>query len=588
MFLRKYVIIVSKGEKHKMFIRNVLKKFYFRVIFFYRQQLGAVAIVFALALIPMLGFLGLTIDVGQIYYTDSILTGAVDAAALAGAKAGGTPANMQAQATALFNANIPKTFTPTVSTPTITLSSNNTVITVAATGTVNTVFASLFGVSTLNITANAQAQVTATGAEVVLALDNTGSMSGSPMQGEIAAATLLVNTLYGGAGNDTVNGLWVAVVPYTTTVNINIPGLTPTNWLTTVGQAQVQNTNLYPNIASTSTSVGGKWMGCIEARTPNSYTSYGYTNYAAGMDSTDTPPTSNATKFTPFLYPSTMAHIYTYGQPLNRGTTTAATVAKRSPAWKGTVRGDNDWNLNGTVPTTPLYTSPASVFFGDNYQKNSGNPDGNYGVGPNLGCPIPMLPLTASQTTVLNTINNMKASFRGGTMINVGLASAWWMISPNWRGLWPIASTLPQDYGKTLKIIVLMTDGQNQWYDWPVGDPGQPDTTHTYQADADYTGYGRLGEGRIGTTNFGNTIPLLNAGVTTMCNTLKSNGVVIYTIIFDHGGSAGDASTQAVFQNCATDSSKYFFTYTNQDLINAFQNIGQSISNLRLTWPGAP
>ncbi len=566
-----------------MFIGNVLKKFYFRMTFFYQQQLGAVAIVFALALVPMLGFLGLTLDVGQIYYADSVITGAVDSAALAGAKAGGTPANMTAQATAIFNANIPQNFTPTMSAPQITVSSNNTVVNVSATATINTVFASFFGVQQFNVTANAQTQVTATGAEVVLALDNTGSMSGSPMAGEIAAAALLVNTLYGGAGNDTVNGLWVAVVPYSTTVNINIPGITPSSWLTTAGQAQVQNKNLYPNIAPTSTSVGGKWMGCIEARTPNSYTSYGYTNYAAGMDSTDTPPTSNATKFTPFLFPSTMVHKYVYGTPLNRGTTTTTNIALGTPPWgaTGSTRGDNDWKLNGTVP------SGSNLDFGDNYSV-TGNSDGNYGVGPNLGCPIPMLPLTASQTTVLNTINNMKATFRGGTMINVGLASAWWMISPKWRGLWPIASTLPQDYTKTLKVVVLMTDGQNQWYDWPTAVPGQPDSSHTYKADADYTGYGRLGEGRIGTKNAGNTIPLLNAGVTTMCTNLKANGVVIYSIIFNHNGSAGDVSTQAVFQNCATDSSKYFITFTNQDLVNAFQNIGQSISNLRLTWPGAP
>jgi len=566
-----------------MFIKNVLKKIYFRITFFYQQQLGAVAIVFALALLPMLGFLGLSIDMGNIYYANSVTTGAVDAAALAGAKAGGSAANMTAQATAIFNANIPANFSPTLGTPQITISSNNSVVNVSVTATVNTTFASLFGVGQFNINANAQTQVTSTGAEVVLALDNTGSMSGSPMAGEIAAANILVNTLYGSASNDTVNGLWVAVVPYSTTVNINIPGLTATNWLTTRGQAQVQNRNLYPNIAPTATSVGGRWMGCIEARTPNAFASYGYTNYLAGMDSTDTPPTSNATKFTPFLYPSTMIHKYVYGTPLNRGTTAAATIALGTPPWgaTGSTRGDNDWKLNGTVP------AGSNLDFGDNYSL-TGNPDGNYGVGPNLGCPIPMLPLTASQTTVLNTINNMKATFRGGTMINVGLASAWWMISPRWRGLWPIAATLPQDYDKTLKIVVLMTDGQNQWYDWPVGVPGQPNTTQPYQADADYTGYGRLGEGRIGTTNAGNTIPLLNVGVTTMCNALKANKVVIYTIIFNHGGSAGDASTQAVFQNCATDSSKYFITFSNQDLINAFQNIGQSISNLRLTWPGQP
>jgi Flp pilus assembly protein TadG len=267
---------------------------------FFRKEAGAVILIYALALIPIIGFIGLAVDMGQVYYAHSIISGAVDAAAIAGAKAGGNAANMQQQATAIFNANIPSNFVGTISGPNVTISSNNQTVVVSASANINTSFLKLFGRNTLSAGATAQAQATSTGAEVVLALDNTGSMAGSPMQGEIAAANLLVNTIYGGAGNDTVNGLWVAVVPYSTTVNINTPGLNPTTWLTTVGQAQVQNTNLYPNISPTSTSVGGKWMGCVEARTPNSNTSLGYTNYAFGMDSTDTPPTSNSTILQPW------------------------------------------------------------------------------------------------------------------------------------------------------------------------------------------------------------------------------------------------------------------------------------------------
>ncbi|MBY0292907.1 MAG: hypothetical protein K2W92_06445 [Alphaproteobacteria bacterium] len=549
---------------------------------FFQHEAGVVAIIYGLALLPIFGMLGLAIDVGRVYYVHSIITGASDAAALAGASAGGTADNMTAQATAIFNANIPKNFIATISGPTILLSSNNTVVNVSATGTINTTFMQILGEPTIAATATSQAQVTTTGAEVVLALDNTGSMAGSPMSGEISAAQLLVNTLYGSATNDTVNGLWVGVVPYTTTVNISTTG--GSNWLTTLGKAQIANTNLYPNIAPTSTSVGGRWMGCVEARTPNSFTSYGYTSYANGTDATDTPPTSDSTKFTPFLYPSTMIHHYTFGQPLNRGTLSTSRNALGTPPWgkNGSTRGDNDWTLSGTVP------SGSGLHFGDNYNWHGG--DGNTGVGPNLGCPVPLLPLTASQTTVQNTISNMKATFRGGTMINVGLSTAWLMLSPRMQGLWPGSpSTLPQAYDKTLKVVVLMTDGQNQWYDWPGGVPGQPaPSSDNYSADADYTGYSRLAEGRTGTTSPTQITTNLNNSMATMCTNLKNNGVVIYTILFNHDGSAGSSANQALFQNCATDSSKYFLTITNAELTAAFSNIGQSISNLRLQWPGTP
>lgn len=541
---------------------------------FLLQEKGAVILIWALALIPLVGMLGLSIDAGRIYYVNSVITGAVDSAAIAGARAASGNNSVVAKATAIFNANIPPNFIGTINGPTVTLSSNNQVINVSATATIPTTFMMVLGKTSIATTAASQVQIANPGSEVVLALDNTGSMAGSPMAAEIQAAQTLVNIVYGGAGVDTVPGLYVAIVPYTTTVNI---GPTQTNWLTAAGKIQVTNTNLYPNIAPTATSVGGRWMGCIEARTPPLY--------AAGMDSTDTTP-SGSGLFTPFLYPSTLAHQYVFGQPLDRGplaTSTTALAIAGSPPWNPSTRGDNDWRLNGTVP------SGSSLRFGDNYNLQGGNGDGNYAVGPNLGCPVQMLPLTASQTTVQNTIKSMKSTARGGTMINVGLASAWWMISPKWQGLWPtVPAGIPKPYGETNKFVVLMTDGQNQWYDWPNGVPGQPDNSRNYSKDADYTGYGRLAEGRSGTTNAGSTINILNSSMLTMCTNLKNNGVTVYTILFNHNGSADGAATQAAFRSCASDPSKYFLSVTNADLQAAFTNIGQSISTLRLTWPGRP
>lgn len=168
-------------------------------------------------------------------------------------------------------------------------------------------------------------------------------------------------------------------------------------------------------------------------------------------------------------------------------------------------------------------------------------------------------------------------------MINVGLEAAWWMISPKWQGFWPtVPAGMPKDYNKTNKFVVLMTDGQNQWYDWPTGVPGAPDNSHNYRTDADYTGYGRRAENRSGAT-----AAALNTNMLNMCTTLKNQGVTIYTVLFIHNGSA-DSATQAVFQQCATDSGKFFSAGSSQALLDAFSNIGHSISSLRLTWPGKP
>ena len=146
-------------------------------------------------------------------------------------------------------------------------------------------------------------------------------------------------------------------------------------------------------------------------------------------------------------------------------------------------------------------------------------------VGPNLDCPtVPILPETASKATVAAVINSMVPVYRGGTFINLGLQAGWWALSPNWRGVWgdpnmPLAYNTP--YMK--KVIVLMTDGNNNWNDWTGGVPGvrgQQTTPNgvpwTDDGDADFTAYGRLLTNTRGlsTTNLTTT---LNTWMSQMC-----------------------------------------------------------------------
>ncbi len=42
------------------------------------------------------------------------------------------------------------------------------------------------------------------------------------------------------------------------------------------------------------------------------------------------------------------------------------------------------------------------------------------------------------------------------------------------------------------KVIVLMTDGNNEWYNWPGGAPGVGPAPWKNDGDADFTAYGRL------------------------------------------------------------------------------------------------
>ena len=72
---------------------------------------------------------------------------------------------------------------------------------------------------------------------------------------------------------------------------------------------------------------------------------------------------------------------------------------------------------------------------------------------------------------MLNAIDEMAPWHRGGTMANLGLAWGWRVLSPKWRGRWDgdLPEELPLDYEtpNMEKVVVLLTDGNNEWYDWP-------------------------------------------------------------------------------------------------------------------------
>jgi len=135
---------------------------------FLREEKGAVAILWGLALIPLIGMLGLTIDIGRDYYVHSVIAGATDAAAVAGAKAAGSGGNATTQATAIFNANIPANFIATISGPSVTVGSNGQTVTVTATGAIPTTFMQILGEQTITATATSRRVLPAKGQKLRL------------------------------------------------------------------------------------------------------------------------------------------------------------------------------------------------------------------------------------------------------------------------------------------------------------------------------------------------------------------------------------------------------------------------------------
>ncbi len=98
-------------------------------------------------------------------------------------------------------------------------------------------------------------------------------------------------------------------------------------------------------------------------------------------------------------------------------------------------------------------------------------------------------------------------------------------------------------------------------------------------ADADYTAYGRLLTNTRGVAP-GNITTTMNTWMSQMCTTIKQNGIIIYTILFNNS----NAATETLFQSCASGRpATISYSPTGAALQNAFTQIGQQLSSLRLS-----
>jgi hypothetical protein len=209
------------------------------------------------------------------------------------------------------------------------------------------------------------------------------------------------------------------------------------------------------------------------------------------------------------------------------------------------------------------YTSGSAVLqdlFRNNWEAPSPSPQirGSRGqiTGPNKSCPVAILPLTNVKQDIINTINAMEA--RGTTHINLGAAWGWRVLSPDP----PFTEGLPYNDPDNQKAIVIMTDGENTKFNY----------------SSAYSAYGFLSEGRLGTTNQSAAEAELDNRLTQVCNAIKGEDIIVYTITFQ----VGSAAVQNMMRNCASDPSNYFDSPSSADLESAFRSIARELSNLRI------
>ena len=221
---------------------------------FVRNDRGAVAILFAFALVPLLAVVGITLEYSRSTRTLADLQSAVDGAALAAGKSAldSDRKDLSQVARAIFdNAFRPESG---VKVTKFKVTQTPTSLGVSAHAVVPTIFAGVIGKPSLDIEARAEVPLGAMALEIALVLDNTGSMSRlGKMDALKEAAKNLIDAIQGASGS--VNSTF-ALVPFNTQVNVGT-GNSTAPWLRYAPPGGPE-----PKLEVTSAT----WTGCVVDR----------------------------------------------------------------------------------------------------------------------------------------------------------------------------------------------------------------------------------------------------------------------------------------------------------------------------------
>jgi Flp pilus assembly protein TadG len=243
---------------------------------FPKSRDGNVAMMFALLLIPLVGAMGAAVDYSRANSVKSDLQAALDATALLLSKdASGLNAKQLAQkANEYVRLQLGRLEAQDIKvTPTYTgKKGGESTLTVAGVGTVETTFMRLLGVPQLRVDASSQVSWGLRKLEVVLALDNTGSMKSSgKIEALKVAAHQFVDTVTGSTRNE--REVKISIVPFDTRVNVGTAEQSQPwfDWSTMSGSSS-SSASASSGGTTTGASSGGSgapagWNGCIIDRT---------------------------------------------------------------------------------------------------------------------------------------------------------------------------------------------------------------------------------------------------------------------------------------------------------------------------------
>jgi Flp pilus assembly protein TadG len=493
---------------------------------------GNIAVIFALALVPLIGFIGAAVDYGHANSVKVALQRALDATALMLAKNADTQTNdeMQATASSFFGAmlNRNEAIDPKV---TVNYTPGNATVVLTATTSIKTDFMGLMGFKTLDI------RTTATAAwgknsllRVALVLDNTGSMSSAGKM--VAMQTAAKNMLSKLSSAAKTNGdVYVSIIPFVKDVNLG-PGNYSQSWLlwddgTDIswdgGKGSCSKSGFTPR-----SQCKGQGNCSISAQTSQPSCT------AAGTCSISGNTTQNS---------CTAARQCTVG-----GWNTASACQNHGGTWASGQWTPGVWTPETWTSASHNTWNGCVVDRGDATGPSSGNYDTN-AVGPTTSipstlyvpenyssCPQAVMGLNYNWSAMTTLINNMTPA--GNTNQGIGLQAGWQSLV----GGGPFTAPPKSPSLTYQEHIVLLTDGLNTENRW-------------YSDEAS-----------------------INTRQQILCSNIKNAGITLWAIQVNTDG----APTSTLLQNCATDPSKFFLLTSASAIISTFDDISFKITQLHL------
>ncbi|MGA7676024.1 MAG: TadE/TadG family type IV pilus assembly protein [Rhizomicrobium sp.] len=395
------VSVMSSGKVFRGLIARAAR----RVRSFAAARRGNVAMIFALALIPLCIAAGAGLDYARAIVVRSSMAEAIDSAALAvGSSTGLTTAQMQTLAQQYFTANYKAD--ASYGTPSaITVTPSGQSVTIAVSDNMPTALISVVGINTVAISTSTKVVWGQLKLRVSLVLDNTGSMcepDNNPCSGDSnpnikinalkTATTNLLAMLKGVAVN--TGDVMIAIVPFTTGVNVGTANKSA-SWLTYA---------------------------------PWDLAGSGYGSYKKSNGSSCTAGTN--------------------------GCNWVATDSDHS-TWTGCVMDRNQsYDVQNTLPSTGTVATLFPAAPAGLYSQSSWS----------LTCPTQLIGLTdvlngSGWTNLNSTVTNMTAG--GATNQTIGLAWGWMLMTSGSPIVDPGA--LPAN---TQQVIIILSDGLNTQDRW--------------------------------------------------------------------------------------------------------------------------